>query len=228
MTAGSACIKTPRGNSPSPDGVPFKEIGCYFNGAQPGKQASLLIYYRGWLNNDYSGGGLRGRKITGGGNILRSARGALNFYGLKRLALKKGLVVLITGSCDILVKREDIENLQSELGYVFPHIYVAAHSAGYAGLRDSIDSLERIDGIILLDSFYSDFVAKIRRRIQNGTACGGFYTPDSKVAYYQKWGFSGLSCPEGASHVNCCAFDESTSDNDHELWVEKILDKNLP
>ena len=198
-------------------GVPVKGIGSYFNGGQPGKQAPLFIYYRGWLSeSNYPGGGLYGGKITGEANILRSSRAAFTHYELMRLASEKGLVVLATGSSDIAVKQADIENLQRELGYDFPRVYVAAHSGGYVGLSASIDSLKRVDGIILLDPFYSDFSAKILPRTQSGTSCTGYFTPHNK-ARYQKW-FSGLKC----------SFDESTTDKNHDPWVVPSLEKNLP
>ena len=201
----------------APDGVPVKKIGCYFNGAQPGSQAPLLIYYRGWLSGtNYPGGGLSGGKITGEANILRSSRAGLKYYKLKQLALEKGLVVLVTGSSDIPVTQADIANLQNELGYVFPRVYVAGHSGGWSGLSFSIDSLERVDRIVLLDLFYSDFGAKVLARTQNGTACGGYYTPHNK-ARYQKW-FSGSNC----------AVDESLSAGDHDAWVAPSLKKNIP
>ena len=201
----------------SADGVPVKKIGCYFNGARSGKQAPLLIYYRGWLNKtNCPGCGLSGGKITGEYNILRSARSALEFYGLKRVALKKGLVVLVTGSSNIAVAQADIANLQRELGYVFPRVYVAAHSGGYAGLAASMGSLDRVDGIVLLDPFYSDFSSKIRPKTQGGAACGGFYTPHNEARY--KNNFSGLKC----------AVELKSSPGSHERQVEPCLEKNLP
>ncbi len=199
------------------DCAPVKNIGCYFNGAPAGEKAPLLIYYRGWLSDtNYPGGGLNGGHISGEANILRSARAALDFYGLKRLAQEKGLVVLVTGSSDINVTRQHIADLQRELGYVFPAVHVAAHSGGYIGLSASIDSLDRVDGIILLDPFYSDFSAKLRPWIQSGAACGGFYTPHNNKRYEDYFFTLG------------CAVESRAAASDHEFYVPKSLNKNLP
>jgi len=197
----------------APDCVAFKTTGCYFNGARPGVKAPLLIFYRGHLSaQNYPSGGLYGGHITGPANILSSSRSALTFYGLQQLALDKDLVVLVTGSSDISVLQFDVENLQSELGYVFPRVSVAAHSGGYVGLSKSIVSLNRVDNIILLDPFYTDFAAKIRPRILEGAACSGFYTPHNAKRYTQY--FSGLGCQ----------IEARTGAEDHENWVAPCLE----
>ncbi|OGS28604.1 MAG: hypothetical protein A2218_07295 [Elusimicrobia bacterium RIFOXYA2_FULL_53_38] len=197
----------------APDCAAFKTTGCYFNGAKPGAKAPLLIYYRGHLSaQNYPTGGLYGGHITGPANILSSARSALTFYGLKQLALDKGLVVLVTGSSDISVLQIEVDDLQSELGYVFPRVSLAAHSGGYVGLSRSIGTLNRVDDIILLDPFYTDFAAKIRPRILEGAACSGFYTPHNAKRYKQY--FSGLGCQVEAR----------TGAADHENWVAPCLE----
>lgn len=207
------------------DGVPVRNIGCYYSGVSRGnkhgkkhrKKTSLLIYYRGHLSDfNYPGGGLSGGHITGESDILRSARAALAFYGLKKLALDKGLVVLVTGSSDIQVVQADVEKLQRKLGYVFQSVYVAAHSGGYVGFSASIGALDRVDGIVLLDPFYSDFSANIRPFVQSGSACSGFYTPHNE-SRYKKY-FSGLPCEVEAR----------TSPSNHEAWVPSCLENNIP
>ncbi len=217
MPVAKAVTKGPGETYPGGDCVPVKNIGCYFSGAPTGKHAPLLIYYRGWLSDtNYPGGGLNGGHITGEANILRSARAALDFYGLKRLAQEKGLVVLVTGSSDIVFTRQDVASLQRELDYVFPEVHVAAHSGGYVGLSASIGSLDRVDGIILLDPFYSDFSARLRPWIKGGAACGGFYTPHNEKRYNEY--FSSLGC----------AVESRSSASDHERYVPTSLNKNLP
>jgi hypothetical protein len=197
-----------------PDCVAFGAKGCYFNGAEPGVKAPLLVYYRGFLlNSNYPAGGLSGGHITGQANILSSARSALKFYGLKQLAQDHGFVVLVTGSSDISVVQSDVDQLQTELGYIFPRVYVAAHSGGYVGLRQSINTFDRVDYIVLLDPFYEDFSAKIRPRIIQGAGCSGFYTPHNAQRYNEY--FSGIGCSVQAR----------TSASDHEKWVAPCLQR---
>ena len=217
MPVAEAVTKGPGEAYAGADCVPVKNTGCYFNGAPAGKNAPLLIYYRGWLSDiNYPGGGLNGGHISGEADILRSARAALDFYGLKRLAQEKGLVVLVTGSSDIVFTRQDVANLQRELDYVFPAVHVAAHSGGYVGLSASIDSLDRVDGMILLDPFYSDFAAKLRPWIRSGASCGGFYTPHNEKRYNDY--FSALGC----------AVESRADASDHEYYVPTSLANNLP
>ena len=197
-----------------PECAAFGAKGCYFRGAEPGIKAPLLVYYRGFLSNyNYPSGGLSGGHITGQANILSSARSALNFYGLKKLAQDRGFVVLVTGSSDISVVQSDVDRLQSELGYVFPRVYVAAHSGGYSGLRQSIGTFDRVDNIVLLDPFYADFSAGIRPRILQGAACSGFFTPHNAQRYEQY--FSGLGCYVQAR----------SAASDHENWVAPCLQR---
>lgn len=198
-------------------GTPFAGVGVYYDGSGGSAAAPLLVYYRGWVGaGNYPGGGLSGGHITGSANIVRSAAAALKFYKLAELAAEKGLVVLVTGSSDIAVRQAEIDALGRELGKDFTGVYAAAHSGGYVGLSASLPSLARLDALVLLDPFYSDFSAAVLARTQAGAACGGFYTPHNK-ARYQKW-FTGAGC----------AVDESFSAADHEGWVGPSLKKHLP
>ena len=196
--------------------VELPSIGCYYSGAPAGAAVPLLIYYRGWVSDtNYPGSGLYGGHISGRANLLRSSRAALSFYKLKQLAMEKRIAVLVTGSSDISVKRADLDRLQAGLGVTFGPVSVAAHSGGYVGLSRSIDTFSRLDKIILLDPFYSDFSAKISAQVRQGAACTGFYTPHNAARYKQF--FSGAGCPAEAR----------PSHDDHEHYVPSSLLKSF-
>lgn len=215
----AASVEVPLPPPPAPaaraggECAPVAGVGCFYSGAPAGAAAPLLIYYRGWLSEtNYPGGGLSGGHI-GGADLLRSARAALSFYGLKRLADEKRLAVLVTGSSDIGVTRADLDRLAAQLGAAFTSVSVAAHSGGYAGLSKSLDSFGRLEKMILLDPFYSDFSAKVAAQVGRGAACGGFYTRHNAARYKQFFSGSG------------CAAEPRTSPGDHEYYVPSSLKK---
>ena len=129
--------------------------------------------------------------------------------------MEKRIAVLVTGSSDISVKRSDLDRLQAGLGVTFGPVSVAAHSGGYVGLSRSIDTFSRLDKIILLDPFYSDFSAKISAQVRQGAACTGFYTPHNAARYKQF--FSSAGCPAEAR----------PSHDDHEHYVPTSLLKSF-
>ena len=191
------------------------KTGCFYNGAPAGQKVPLLIYYRGWVTEtNYPGSGLSGGVITGEANILRSARAAAEFYGLKKLARSRGLAVLVTGSSNIKVGRENIRQLQQATGLTFTDVYAAAHSGGYVGLSGSLGQLDNVKNIVLLDCFYSDFSGAVQDQVQNGSACSGFYTPHNAARYNSY--FSGLGC----------SVDRRTAP-EHESGVVPALEKYI-
>ncbi len=222
LTPGADAPEVPVPPVPAPAAVRTDEcaeipsVGCYYSGAPAGESVPLLIYYRGWISDtNYPGSGLYGGRITGKANILRSSRAALSFYKLKQLAAEKRIAVLVTGSSDIAVTRSDLDSLQASLGVVFRSVSAAAHSGGYVGLGRSIDSFSRLEKVILLDPFYSDFSAKIAAQIGRGAVCTGFYTPHN-AARYKRY-FSGIGCNA----------EPRTSAADHEFHVPASLQKSF-
>lgn len=187
-------------------------IGCYYSGAPAGAAVPLLIYYRGWVTGtNYPGGGLYGGHISGKADILRSSRAAFTFYKLGQLAREMRVAVLVTGSSDIGVKRSDVDRLQAALGVNFRSVSVAAHSGGYVGLGNSIGTFGRLEKIVLLDPFYSDFSAVVKAGIRQGAVCTGFYTPHNAARYKQY--FSGAGC----------SAQPRTAASDHEYYVPDSL-----
>ena len=189
-----------------PDCVPFPDKGCYYDPGIKAAEAPLLIYLRGHLG----GAGV----ITGQDAVLASARQAFEKYGLRSAAQAQGLVVLVTGSSHLAVLRDDVARLEGLLGRRVGSVAVAAHSGGYVGLSKSLDSLQRVDRVVLLDNFYGDVAGMAGKVARAGAPCSGFYTPHNRARFKN---FTGAAC----------AIEAAASDAEHDPRVGKCLPSYL-
>lgn len=187
--------------------LPFPDKGCYLPGKGP-----LLIYLRGHLNGSGT--------VTGSAEILASARQAFDSYGLAKTAASKDLALLVTGSSHLSVLQSDVAKLEAKLGRRFDKVYVAAHSGAYVGLAPTLDSLQQVDRVVLLDCFYGTgslpaLASRVARWEGGGAACTGFLTPHN-LKRYETY-FKGTRC----------GIDKRPSDSEHNTRVPKCLSSYL-
>lgn len=152
--------------------------GCWY--ASPGGigDPALLVYFRGHWNYTHTNPPPADKGTIPPAKRLASSRQAFKDYGLKELAIKENLVVIVTGSSDVSISEDDIKAVKEASGVNFVNRYLAAHSGGYVGLQASLPKLGPVNRIVMLDNFYFDQTLSklVQDRVAAGAECDGFYT----------------------------------------------------
>lgn len=175
---------------------------------------SLLVYFRGHWN--YTGTQV---PPADAGTLpvrlrLDAARKAFKDYDLYKLAYDQNLLVIATGSSDVVITEDDIAAIVKESGITPSKRVLAAHSGGYVGLQGSLKVLGPVDRIVMLDNFYfgADLAQLVKARLDANTQCAGFYTPHNAKRVKDNFlPVVGRSCPldsygaaEHESRVGAC------------------------
>lgn len=162
----------------APDCTPYQNKACWYAPGGMG-DATLLVYFRGHWNYTGTKDPPKDAGSLPANLRMKAARKAYADYKLYDLASDQNLLVIATGSSDVVITEEDIAAIVKEAGYRTPAKRVlASHSGGFVGLQGSLKVLGPVDRIVMLDNFYfsKELADAIKARTDANTACDGFFT----------------------------------------------------
>ena len=185
----------------------FQSTGCLITpSGYKSSEGKLIVFIRGFWG-DYKGHVPEEKLVDSANQISKKFR-------LFELAVKTGSSVLVIASSNLSLTEDILARVESETAkqlnkpsHHFNEITLAAHSGAYVGLMSSIDlllneSTNRLNKIIMLDSYYTSKNESIANAVKKGHACVGFLTQHNKSrfdTYYQPIGCISDG-PEGYKH----------------------------
>lgn len=188
-----------------PDCRPIEGVGCYRPPAgKPGDAPPILVYLRGWF------GRWEGRVPPE--HRAASAQDAVRFYALAEAAEAIGAGLLVTGSADVGVTDEILDQLEAQERTRFGRLFLASHSGGYVGLSRTLGRLRRPDRIVMLDNFYfqEELALAVQQQVAAGAVCVGYFTPHNRERYearFRPFAYCPVQALSGQEHnrgVNRC------------------------